>query len=108
MTTLGAVVLDVVVDQAEVVAHLHGRGARQRPLVLARDGLVGEEPQEGPQPLAPRCVPVEAQMEPDPAVQLRRPLVLGGLDDALHLVLGVGDEAVEVVRGQHGKHDTRG
>ena len=56
MAALGAAVLDVVVDQAEVVAHLDGRGAGQRALVLTGDGLVGQEAQQRAQPLAARGI----------------------------------------------------
>ena len=52
MAALRARILDVVMDQAEVVAHLHGGRTRQRPLVLARDRLVGQQAQQRPQPLA--------------------------------------------------------
>ena len=70
MAALRARVLDVVVDEAEVVAHLHGRGARQRALVLARDRLVGQQAQQRPQALAARRVPVQAQVVADPVVEL--------------------------------------
>ena len=45
-------VLDVVVDEAEVVAEFHGRGAGQRALVLAGDAGVGQQAQERPHALA--------------------------------------------------------
>ena len=107
MASLGAGVLDVVVDETEVVAHLHGGRARQRALMLARDGLVGQQSQQRPQPLAAGGVRIQAQVIADPAVQLGGALVLGGRDDPGHLGLGIGDEDVEVRGGQHGKHDTR-
>ena len=49
---LGVAVLDVVVDEAEVVAELDRRGARQRAPMVAGDGGVGEQAQERPHALA--------------------------------------------------------
>ena len=101
MAAFRARILDVVVDQAEVVAHLHGGGTRQRALVLTRDRLVGQQAQQRSKALASTRPGIQAQVEPDPVVELRRALVLGRRDDARHLGLGIGDEDVEVRGGQH-------
>ncbi len=42
VASLPVAVLDVVVDQAEVVAELHGRGPGQGQAVVARDRSVGQ------------------------------------------------------------------
>ena len=101
MPALGAAVLDVVVDEAEVVAHLDGGGPRERAQVLAGDRLVREQADERPEALAPGPVPVEAHVVADHRVELGRALVLGSLDDPQDRGLGIGDEAVEVDAGQH-------
>ena len=62
VAALGVAVLDVVVDQAEVVAELHGRGAGQGRTVVARDRGVGEQPEQRPHPLAGRAAAVEAEV----------------------------------------------
>src|SRR3970282_2097556 len=49
---LAIAVLDVVVDEAEVVAELDGRGARQGAPWVTGDRGVGQEAQERPHPLA--------------------------------------------------------
>ena len=67
MAALQAVVLDVVVDEAEVVAHLHGRGAGQGAHVLAGDRLVGEQADERAQPLATWRFAVEPEVVADHA-----------------------------------------
>ena len=99
---LGALVLDVVVDEAEVVAHLHGCGAGQRALVLAGDRLVGQQAEQRSQPLAALGRSVEAHVVADPAVQLARAGILGRVDDAQDLGLGVRDQGVQVEARQHG------
>ena len=101
MPSLRAAVLDVVVDEAEVVAHLDRRRARQGAHVLAGDRLVREQADERTDALAARTVAVEAHVVADHRVELGRPLVLGRIDDAQDRGLGVGDEAVEVDAGQH-------
>ena len=57
VAALEVAVLDVVVDEAEVVAELDRGGARQRPLVFAGDRGVGQEPEQRPHPLAGRSRP---------------------------------------------------
>ncbi len=101
MAPLGPAVLDVIVDEAEVVAHLHRGGAGQSSHVLARDGLVRQQADERTHALAAGRVAVEAHVVADHRVELARALVLGPRDDPEHLALGVGDEAVEVDTGQH-------
>ena len=54
MASLDVAVLDVVVDEAEVVAQLDRRGARQRALVVAGDAGVGEQAEQRAHPLAAR------------------------------------------------------
>ena len=54
MAALAVAVLDVVVDEAEVVAELDRRRARQGRPVVAGDRGVGEEAEERPHPLAGR------------------------------------------------------
>ena len=62
MATLSVAVLDIVVDEAEVVAELDRGSAWQRPFVLAGDRGIGEEPRSGrirlpvaaPAPSSPR------------------------------------------------------
>jgi hypothetical protein len=92
------------VDEAEVVPQLHGRGARQGARVLAGDGGVGEEAQEGTHALAARSVgSVEAEVVPDHLVHAdRRGLAIA--DDAEDLRLGVGEQLgeVDVVRDRQG------
>ena len=104
---LDVAVLDVVVDQAEVVAELDGRGARQGRLVLAGDRGVGEEPEERPHPLAGRRAgPVEPEVVADHLVDAvgRRIAVP---DERQDLVLGRGDQLGEVVAGGRGGHRGR-
>ena len=57
VAALRVAVLDVVVDEAEVVAELHGRRARQGGLELAGDARVGQQAEQGPHPLAGRARP---------------------------------------------------
>ena len=92
---LAIAVLDVVVDEAEVVAQLHGGGARQGRIGLARDGRVGQQPQERPHPLARRPGPVEAHVVADHLVHAagRRIAIHGKPED---LRLHVGDQAGQV------------
>ena len=96
VAALDVAVLDVVVDEAEVVAELDRRGARQRAPVLAGDRGVGEQPEQRTHALAapgPRAV--EAQVVADHLVHARGRRV-AVLDDAQDLGLGVGDEDGEV------------
>ena len=106
MPALQPAVLDVVVDEAEVVTHLHGSRARQRPDVVTRDGLVGQQADERAHALAARRVAVQAEVVAHHGVELARAVVLGVADDGEDGSLGIGDEAVEVDAGQHGEHDT--
>ena len=106
VAALRAAVLDVVVDEAEVVAQLDGGCAGQRAQVLAGDRLVREQAEERTEALAAWPVAVEAQVVAHHRVELARPLVLGLVDDAQDRGLGVGDETVEVDAGQHTKYDT--
>ena len=97
-------VLDVVVDEAEVVAELDGRRAGQRPRVLAGDRGVGQEAEQRPHPLAAgRPGPVEREVVADHLVQ-----PMGGrvavLDEPQDLRLGVGDELGEVDVRRRGGH----
>ncbi len=104
VATLDVAVLDVVVDEAEVVAELDGGGAGQRPRVLARDRGVGQETEQRPHPLAAvRPRPVEREVVADHLVQPvgRRVAVP---DEAQDLRLGVGDELGQIEVGQRGGH----
>ena len=101
---LDVAVLDVVVDEAEVVAELDGRGARAGPGVLARDRGVGEEAEEGAHPLAARHV----RRRPGPggsgSSRTRRPWTASWPSThAEDLGLRVLEEAaeVDVVRDRH-------
>jgi hypothetical protein len=97
-------VLDVVVDEAEVVPQLHGRGARQGGTVVTGDGRVRQEAEEGAHALATRSIgPVQPEVIPDHLVHADG----GGVpvaDDAQDLGFGVGEELgeVDVVRDRHG------
>ena len=66
VAALPVAVLDVVVDEAEVVAELDRGGARQGALVVARDRGICEEAQQRPHPLAGgRPRPVEPEVVAD-------------------------------------------
>ena len=70
VAALDVAVLDVVVDEAEVVAELDRRGAGQRALVLAGDAGVGEQAEQRPHPLAGRRArAVEREVVADHLVQ---------------------------------------
>ncbi len=56
VAALDVAVLDVVVDQAEVVAELDCGGAGQRGAVVAGQRLVGQQAEQRPQALAARAV----------------------------------------------------
>jgi hypothetical protein len=102
VAALDVTVLDVVVDEAEVVAQLHGGGARQRPGVLARDRRVGEQAQQRPHALAARSGrSVQAQVVADHLVHAGGRWVTVP-DDAEDLRLSVGEQLVEVEIGRHG------
>ena len=62
VAALAVAVLDVVVDQAEVVAQLHGRRAGQGRPEVAGDRGVGQQPQQRAHPLAGAAAAVEAQV----------------------------------------------
>ena len=107
MAPLDVAVLDVVVDQAEVVAQFDRRGAGQGRSVVAGQRLVGEQAEQRPQPFAARRIRIEPEVVAHHLVQGRGVRVLGVRDDAQDLRLGVGDQQVEVGRGQHGREDNR-
>ena len=110
VAALDVPVLDVVVDQAEVVAQLHGRRAREGAGVLAGDARVGEEAQERAHALAARSVrPVQPEVVPDHLVDADRRFVPVA-DDAQDLRLGVGEELaqVDVVGHGHGAGSVAG
>ena len=98
-------VLDVVVDEAEVVAQLDRGRARQRRRVVACDRGVGEEAQQRPDALAGRgVVVVQPEVVADHLVD-----ALGGghgalADDPEDLRLGVRDQRLEVKVSRHGRH----
>ena len=72
VAALAVAVLDVVVDEAEVVAELDGRGARQGRAVVAGDRRVGEQAEERPHPLAARRAgAVEPEVVADHLVHAR-------------------------------------
>ncbi len=101
MAPLEVMVLDVVVDEAEVVAELDGGRAGQRPLVLARDRGVCQQPEERPHPLAGRPRAIE------PEVVTAHLVDAGGgrvvvLDQPKDLGLRVGDELDDVGTGGKG------
>ena len=104
MAALPVAVLDVVVDEAEVVAELDGRRAGQGPAVLARDRVIGEEAEQRPDPLAARGPgPVQREVVADHLVQaVGRWVAIG--DEADDLGLGVGDEGREVDVGRDRGH----
>ena len=109
-------VLDVVVDEAEVVAELDGRGTRERAPMVAGDRGVGEQAEQRPDALAARGPgPVEREVVADHLVQAvgRRVAIAarGGRSR-----LGVGDEgrrgrcrrdAVVIVRAVYTKRVRR-
>ena len=99
VAALAVVVLDVVVDEAEVVAELDRGGAGQRATVVARDRGVGEEAQQRPHPLAGRARAVEPEVVAAHLVDAggRR---IGALDEAQDLRLGVGDQLRDVRAGR--------
>ena len=104
VAALDVAVLDVVVDEAEVVAELDGGRAGQRALVLAGDAGVGQQAEERPHPLAAgRARAVEREVVADHLVQPvgRRIAVADEADD---LALRVGDERGEVDIGRGGRH----
>ena len=92
VTPLAVAVLDVVVDEAEVVAELDRRGAGEGPLVVAGDRRISQEAEEGPHPFAGRGArPVEAEVVADHRVDARGRVVVVA-DEAKDLLLGVGDQ----------------
>ena len=84
-------VLDVVVDQAEVVAELHGRRSGQRGVVVAPYRGVGEQPEKGPHPLSGRAAAIQTEVVAHHRVQAGRGAVAHG-KQAQDLVLGVGNQ----------------
>jgi hypothetical protein len=72
MAPLPVAVLDVVVDQAEVMAEFHRRRARQRVLVIARDRGVGQQTQQRPHPFPARAAAVQAEVVAAHGVQTGR------------------------------------
>ena len=104
---LGAVVLDVVVHEAEVVAQLDRRRARQGGLVRPGQRLVGEQAEERPESFAADAVlPVEAEVIAHLLVHRTRGLVLGLGDELEDGRFRVGDEGLDVRGRQHAKDDT--
>ena len=103
MATLHVAVLDVIVDEAEVVAQLDRRGSGQCGAVVTGQRFVGEQPEEGTKALAARALAVEAEVVAHHLVQRRRPFVLGSVDDRQDLVFGIGNELVDIRRGEHGR-----
>ena len=92
MATLEVAVLDVVVDQAEVVAQLDRGGTRQRGPIVIGEGLVDEQAQQGTDPLPARPLAlVDAQVVGEHLVQ--RPGVPVPLaEDDPHLVLDLPEQ----------------
>ena len=101
VAALAVVVLDVVVDQAEVVAQLDRGGARQRAAMVAGDRGVGEEAEQRPHALAGRAGAVQPEVVADHLVHARGRRV-GARDDAQDLRLRVGDELRDVRAGREG------
>ena len=78
MPALAVGVLDVVVDEAEVVAELDRRGTGQRLAVVAGERLVGEHAEQRAHPLAARAAgAVDAEVVGEHLVQ--RPRVAAAL-----------------------------
>ena len=104
VAALGVAVLDVVVDEAEVVAQLDRGRARQRPPVVAGDRRVGEQSEQRPDALAAvRVLAVQREVVADHLVQpVRRRVAV--LDEADDLALGVGDEVGELKVRRGGGH----
>ena len=104
MTTLHVAILDIVVDEAEVVTQLDCRGPGQRGAMVAGQRFVGEQARAM---AAGACravrLAIEAEVVANHLVQRRRALVLGTVDDRQDLVLGVGNEPVDIRRGEHGR-----
>ena len=103
VAALDVAVLDVVVDEAEVVAQLHRRGPRQGRPVVARDRRVGEQAQQRPHALAARAVgAVEAKVVADHRVHAGRGrlAILHDPED-LRLRVGEQDGQVEVAADGH-------
>ena len=92
MAALRPAVLDVVVHEAEVVAHLHRRRARQGAGMVARDGLVGQQADERAHALATGRLAIQAEVVANHVVQLARALILGLGDDGARGVAEAGDE----------------
>ncbi len=96
VAALHVAVLDVVVDEAEVVAQLHGRGAGEGTRVVAGDGGVGEQPQERAHPLAAWTVrSVQPEVIADHLVDTGGGCVAVA-DHPEDLGLRVGEEQVQV------------
>ena len=92
MAALEVAVLDVVVDQAEVVAELDRGGTRQRGPIVVGQGLVHEQAQQGPDALAawPLAL-VDAQVVGEHLVEgpgVPVPLT----EDEPHLVLDLAEQ----------------
>ena len=102
MPALAVGVLDVVVDEAEVVAELDGRGTRQRLAVVAGERLVGEHAEQRTHALAARAAAaVQAEVVGEHLVQ--RPGVAAALvQDARHLGLDVGQDLAKLGPDVHG------
>jgi hypothetical protein len=95
VAALAVAVLDVVVDQAEVVAQLHRGGTRERALPRSRDRGKREQPEERPEALARRPGAIEPHVVADHLVH-----AVGGRvavhDEVEDLVLDRADERRDV------------
>jgi hypothetical protein len=105
MAPFAVAILDVIVDEAEVVAELDGRGAGKRGSVVTRDRGVRQESQQGPDPLAGRRVlVVEAEVVANHLVDAGSRGLGARPDDAQDLRLRVGDERRQVELARHRGH----
>jgi hypothetical protein len=104
MATLGVAVLDVVVDEAEVVAELDRGRAGQCLAVVAGDRGVGQQAEERPHPLAAvAALAIERQVIPHHLVEaVGRWVPIA--DEPDDLALGVGDQVGEVQIRRGGRH----
>ena len=102
MATFPIGILDVVVNQAEVVAQLHGCRSWQRGVVVALDRGVGEQPEEGAHPLSGRAAAVQAEVVAHHLVQAGRWTVADG-EQAQDFLLGFGDQFRQIGVVLHGR-----
>ena len=71
--------------------------------MLARDRLIREEAEQRTNALAARPVVIESEVVAHHLVQGVRSVVLHALDDVEDLVLGIGNQQVQIGRGEHGR-----